>query len=238
MSLSRNSRSNQNSGGGRDASCTRLIRCASILRGSSRQSPWDPTVPIFKNCLRSCVGTQLRDVWLPCSRNRMGHGIWHGSPDRRGIRWRSFGNRTYATLHAAWWALFRRRWEDHTGQALVIDEDDRLDPLPAHGELTLTTARKPILGYANKFSVENGHSIAFKVHADVPGSYQAEIVRLRCADHVGVGLKTAPVATPVNRDYPARRQTTETGSFVEVGRPTGSTYRASRCSPMSGRRRP
>ena len=41
-----------------------------------------------------------------------------------------FRQRTYATVMLAWWALFRRRWEDHTGQALVIDEGDRLDPLP------------------------------------------------------------------------------------------------------------
>jgi len=46
-----------------------------------------------------------------------------------------FRQRTYATVMLAWWALFRRRWGDHTGQALVIDEDDRLDLLPTHGEL-------------------------------------------------------------------------------------------------------
>ena len=128
-----------------------------------------------------------------------------------------FRQRAYATLLEAYWALFRRRWEDHTGQALVLDEAERLDPPPAHGELTLTATRKPILGYADKFSVENGHAIGFKVHADEPGSYQATILRLRSADHAGVGLKTAVVETPVNRAYHARRQTIETGSFVEVG---------------------
>ena len=128
-----------------------------------------------------------------------------------------FRQRAYATLLEAYWALFRRRWEDHTGQALVLDEAERLDPPPAHGELTLTATRKPILGYADKFSVENGHAIEFKVHADEPGSYQATILRLRSADHIGVGLKTAVVETPANRAYRARRQTIETGSFVEVG---------------------
>ena len=130
-----------------------------------------------------------------------------------------FRQRAYATLPEAWWTLFRQRWEDHTGQTLAVDEADLLDPPPKHGELTLTAARKPIMGYADRFSVANGESIAFKVHTDTSGVYQAQIVRLRCGDLAGVGLKTAPVTSPVNRAWPARRQTTETGSFVEVGRP-------------------
>src|SRR5262249_18480737 len=129
-----------------------------------------------------------------------------------------FRQRAYATLPEAYWALFRYRWRDHTGEALVLDEADRLDLLPAHGELTLTATRKPVLGYADKFSVENGHAIEFKVHADDPASYHATILRLRSADHEGVGFKTTAVQTPANGAYRARRQMSKTGSFIEAGR--------------------
>ncbi len=127
-----------------------------------------------------------------------------------------FRQQTYATVLEGYWALFRRRWQDHTGQALVLDDDDRFNPSPAEGELTRSAARKPLLGYADLFSVQAGKPIAFKVHADAPGAYHASIVRLRSGDHVGVGLKTTHVPTSVDGDYPARPQKTEPGSFVDV----------------------
>ena len=51
----------------------------------------------------------------------------------------------------------------------------------------------------------------------LPGRYRAEIVRLRCADHTGIGLKQTTVATPVNGEYAARFQPVYAGSSVEVG---------------------
>jgi len=54
-----------------------------------------------------------------------------------------------ATLAEAHWALFRKRWEQHTGQALVFDEDDRIEPTRDGGELTLQASRKPLLGYTD-----------------------------------------------------------------------------------------
>src|SRR5262245_34624848 len=44
-----------------------------------------------------------------------------------------FRHRAYAGLRDAWWALFRKRWEAHTGEVLTLDEADRHDPLPDHG---------------------------------------------------------------------------------------------------------
>ena len=123
----------------------------------------------------------------------------------------------YMTLAEAHWALFRKRWEQHTGQELVLDPDDRIDPTRDGGELTLQASSKPLLGYTDTFSVENGQSIAFKVSSALPGRYRAEIVRLRCADHTGIGLKQTPVATPVNGEYVARFQPVYAGSSVEVG---------------------
>jgi hypothetical protein len=72
-----------------------------------------------------------------------------------------YRQRPYATLLEAYWGLFRRRWEDHTGQKLALDDADQRDALPTHGERTLSATRRPIIGYADKFSVENGQPIAF-----------------------------------------------------------------------------
>jgi hypothetical protein len=82
--------------------------------------------------------------------------------------------------------------------------------------LTLQASSKPLLGYTDTFSVENGQPIAFKVSSALPGRYRAEIVRLRCADHTGVGLKQTPVATSINGEYVARFQPVYAGSSVEV----------------------
>jgi N,N-dimethylformamidase len=127
-----------------------------------------------------------------------------------------FYGRGYDTLTDAHWALFRKRWEQHTGQPLELD-DDRSDPTPGGGELTRHASSKPLMGYADHFSIQNGRTIQFKVSSELPGSYGAEIVRLRCADPTGVGLKRTTVETPVNGDYQARFQPVYAGSFVEVG---------------------
>ena len=50
----------------------------------------------------------------------------------------------------------------------------------------------------------------------LPGHYRAEIVRLRCADHTGVGLKQTTVETSVNGAYPARFQPAYAGPHIEV----------------------
>jgi N,N-dimethylformamidase len=121
----------------------------------------------------------------------------------------------FSTLAAAHWALFRKRWEQHTGQELVLD-DDRSIPTSDGGELTRNASQKLLMGYTDRFSVEHGQSIAFKVSAALPGHYHAEIVRLRCADHLGIGLKQTPVAAPVNGSYPARFQPTYAGSYIAV----------------------
>ena len=128
-----------------------------------------------------------------------------------------FYARGFNTLAEAHWALFRKRWEQHTGQALVLDEADHLDPTLADAERTLRASSKPLLGYADQFSVENGQMIAFKVSSELGGRYHAEIVRLRCADHTGIGLKQTTVTTPVNGDYAARLQPISAGSYVEIG---------------------
>jgi N,N-dimethylformamidase len=126
-----------------------------------------------------------------------------------------FRGRAYGDATAAYWAVFRKRWEKHTGVALVLDADDRDDPASG-GELTAAATRLKILGYTDAFSVENGRPIAFKVSSELSGTYDAEIVRLRCGDRAGVGFKTRKVASAVERRYPARQQPVAAGSYIEI----------------------
>ena len=143
-------------------------------------------------------------------------GIWRTPQDKRAPS----GNFLRAWVHDVGGSplgLFRKRWEQHTGQELILDHDDRTDPTRDGGELTLQASSKPLLGYTDTFSVENGQPIAFKVSSALPGRYRAEIVRLRCADHTGIGLKQTTVVTPVNGEYVARFQPVYAGSSVEVG---------------------
>ncbi len=127
-----------------------------------------------------------------------------------------FYSHGYATQTEANWAMFRKRWERHTGEVLILDDDDRIDPTQDVGELTLNASHKPLLGYADQFSVANGDTIAFKISASQSPSYHAEIARLRCADHSGVGLKQTTIDAPVNGDYPSRFQPTYAGSYIDI----------------------
>ena len=127
-----------------------------------------------------------------------------------------FRGRPYRDVAEAHWAVFRKRWEKHTGAPLGLDEDDREDPASG-GEITGDATRQKILGYADRFSVMNGETIGFKVSSELPGRYRAELLRLRCGDRGGVGFKVLPVASAIAGSYEARRQTVAAGSYVEIG---------------------
>lgn len=123
---------------------------------------------------------------------------------------------TYSTLDEAYWALFRQRWEQHTEKPLILNDSDRHSPVEGDGELGWHAPARRILGYSDKFSVENGQSIEFKVSAQLPGRYQSTIKRIRSGDSTYVGLKTTVVETPANGEYPARAQQIEAGSYIEA----------------------
>jgi N,N-dimethylformamidase len=124
-----------------------------------------------------------------------------------------FNGPGYATQAKAQWAIFRRRWERHTGETLRLEGDE---PLPTEGRPSTNASRRSVVAYADRFSVEAGGSIAFKVNAEAP--YHAVIERLRCGDEAGVGLKATPVNTPVSGDYAGRRQAVTCGSYLEIDR--------------------
>jgi len=145
-------------------------------------------------------------------------GLWYlaRTTGPKGHPLEIFNRHGYSTLPEAHWALFRKRWEQHTGQALILGEDDRIDPTQAGGERTLNASHKPVLGYADAFSVANGETISFKISSRQNAPYHAEIVRLRCADHSGIGLKQTTIDTPINGEYAGRFQPTYAGSYAEI----------------------
>src|SRR5262245_30545714 len=76
----------------------------------------------------------------------------------------------------------------------------------------------PLTGYADRFSVAPGQTIAFKVSSAVATPYQARLVRLISGDPnpTGPGIKEEPVPAPFAASYPSRVQPVPLGSYVRV----------------------
>ncbi|MEQ8663844.1 MAG: LamG-like jellyroll fold domain-containing protein, partial [Gammaproteobacteria bacterium] len=129
---------------------------------------------------------------------------------------------TYDSLPAAQCAVFRKRWEAHTGRRLAQQADGGWTTTTGLAEAPdvlepLAPVEKPLLGYPDEFSVRPGETISFKVSATRPGRYHAALVRLRCGDASagGAGYKEYPVAAAFEGDYAARTQPICAGSFVD-----------------------
>ena len=71
-----------------------------------------------------------------------------------------------------------------------------------------------ITGYSDRLSVKPGETIKFMVNCEYP-TYQADIVRLICADDTpsGPGFKEKPIRTPVGKRHKGRRQIIHAGSY-------------------------
>ena len=76
----------------------------------------------------------------------------------------------------------------------------------------------PLTGYADRFSVAPGETIAFKVSSASDAPYQARLVRLISGDPnpAGPGIKEEPVAAPFAASYPSRIQPVPLGSYLRV----------------------
>src|SRR6266849_2070635 len=74
-----------------------------------------------------------------------------------------------------------------------------------------------LLGYADRLSVAPGETIKFMVSAEVP-RYRANVVRLIFGDEspAGPGYREVAVASPIDGEYPGRREPLECGSHVHV----------------------
>jgi N,N-dimethylformamidase len=75
----------------------------------------------------------------------------------------------------------------------------------------------PVVGYANRLSVQPGETIEFKVSCDFP-HYRADIVRLRHASSSpkGPGFKESVIETAAAGEYPGKKQNFPLGSYVMV----------------------
>lgn len=181
-----------------------------------KTNPTGPHSPDLQKVLKLLRWGTLSDRFLVVRPRHEGPWFLARTTGPKGHPIEIFRSRGFATQAEAHWALFRQRWQQQTGQALVLDEADRIDPVQDGGELSQDLSSKPLLGYTDPFCVEAGQTIQFKVSAELPGAYQAEIMRLRCADHTDIGLKQSTVTTPVNGFYTGRFQPTQSGSYVEV----------------------
>ena len=177
-----------------------------------RANPVGPHSPELQKLLKILRWDPIYDRFLAVQPERGGPFHLARTTGPKGNPMAIHGGPGYATTVEAQWAIFRARWEEHTGVALDLpgDTTPRGTPAPpAPG-----AGRRTILAYADRFSVENGGRIEFKVGAE--GPYRASFERVRSADHVGIGLKTTPVETAVDGEYPGRRQAIAAGSFAEV----------------------
>jgi len=80
------------------------------------------------------------------------------------------------------------------------------------------TGMLPIVGYADRFSVAPGETIAFKVSSQAAAPFEASLVRVRCGDPnpAGPGMKLLDVPAPFAGRYPSRVQPVHLGSYVRV----------------------
>ncbi len=148
-------------------------------------------------------------------------GLWYlaRSTGQKGNPVEIYEGPGYADLAEVQWVIFRRRWELHTGKPLDLGGDDGVPDAAREGIAAPDLTSRPILGYADLFSVEAGKEIAFKVSA--AAAYNAKVLRLRSGDAAGVGFKADPVEAAIEGDYPGRWQEVACGSYVEVAETEG-----------------
>lgn len=77
---------------------------------------------------------------------------------------------------------------------------------------------RTLFGYSDEISVRPGDTIRFMVSSLDKTPYQADIVRLVCGDDSpeGPGYKETVIPTPIDGEYPGRRQPISIGSHVVV----------------------
>jgi N,N-dimethylformamidase len=76
----------------------------------------------------------------------------------------------------------------------------------------------PLSGYADRFSVAPGETIAFKVSSTAAAPYEARLVRVISGDPnpAGPGIKEEPVRAPFAGRHPSRVQPVPLGSYLRV----------------------
>jgi N,N-dimethylformamidase len=152
-------------------------------------------------------------------------GPWHVAKQTglKGSPVMAVHGESYDRLDEAWCALFRKRWTTHTGRGLILGEDGirSVDAGMAPEALFEVRAERPLLGYADRFSVRPGDKIGVKVSSELEGEYRAALVRIRCADGTpdGAGYKDIETLAAFEGAYPARFQPIRVGSYAEIANP-------------------
>ncbi len=84
-------------------------------------------------------------------------------------------------------------------------------------------AKSHVHGYSDKLSVRAGDSIAFMTSVEGTARLRAQLVRLIHGDENpdGPGFVEQAVEAPINREWPARKQYVQRGSFLRVADPDG-----------------
>ncbi len=73
---------------------------------------------------------------------------------------------------------------------------------------------RPLNGYSDRISVRPGETINFHVGCDGPDTYQAQLVRLICADDnpAGAPFRAEPVEAPLNGSHAGQARIVHAGS--------------------------
>ena len=74
----------------------------------------------------------------------------------------------------------------------------------------------PLIGYADRLSVRPGERIEFKISSQADDPYEADLVRVRCADPnpAGPGIRVEPIPSDFAGSYPSRHQAIHSGSYA------------------------
>jgi N,N-dimethylformamidase len=80
-----------------------------------------------------------------------------------------------------------------------------------------------ISAYTDKLSVKPGDTVRVMASADAANIVRAQLVQLIHGDESpdGLGFVERPVASPIDREWPARKQYIQKGSFLRVADPDG-----------------
>jgi N,N-dimethylformamidase len=83
------------------------------------------------------------------------------------------------------------------------------------GAATDGAGRLRLIGYGDRWTVQQGERVAFHVTCDGPAGYRAELIRLIHGDThpSGPGFKEVRVASAADGVYPGRRQVIHSGSY-------------------------
>ncbi len=76
----------------------------------------------------------------------------------------------------------------------------------------------PLIGYVDRLSARPGETLSFKVSSIVPEPFEAQLIKIICADPNpdGPGIVHEVIASSIDGTYPSRPQDYDLGSYIRV----------------------